>query len=283
MTENMKQNTVLVTSATGKTGRRVAQRLTESGVAVRAGSRKAGTGPGEAVLDWESPATWGPALEGVDAACVAYYPDLAYPGAVDAMRGFGRAAAEAGVGRLVLLSGRGEPEAVAAESALRESGVDLTVVRAAFFAQNFSEGALADGVAHGVIPFPAGGTAEPFIDADDLAEVMVVALTGEGHAGRTYEVTGPRLVTFDEAAAEITRATGREVRYAPVSEEEFRGMLPALGFSEPEAAWLAGLFAMLMDGHNQSVTEDVRRVLGREPKDFREFALDTASAGAWAR
>ncbi|MFF8960662.1 NAD(P)H-binding protein [Streptomyces sp. NPDC014894] len=275
MTENTERDTVLVTAATGKTGRRVARRLLERGATVRAGSRR-GEGPGGTVFDWESPATWAPALSGADAAYVAYYPDLAYPGAVEAMRAFGRAAADAGVRRLVLLSGRGEPEAEAAESALRDAGVDLTVVRAAFFAQNFSEGALAEGVAQGRIPFPAGSTAEPFIDLEDLADVVTAALTEEGHAGSVYEVTGPRLLTFDEAAAEIGAAAGRPVSYVPVSEDEFRGMLPELGFSESDASWLARLFAMLMDGHNASTTDDVRRVLGRAPRDFTAFAREAA-------
>ncbi|MFI1015089.1 NAD(P)H-binding protein [Streptomyces sp. NPDC020965] len=280
MTENT-QGTTLVTTATGKTGLRVARRLTELGVTVRAGSRKPGPGAGEIAFDWESPSTWAPALKGADAAYVAYYPDLAVPGAPEAMRDFGRTAAEQGVRRLVLLSGRGEAEAVTAEDALRESGVELTIVRAAFFAQNFSEGALAEGVALGEIPFPAGTTAEPFIDVDDIAAVAVAALTQDGHAGEIYEVTGPRLLTFAEVAAELSGAAGREVRYVPVTEEEYRSILPLAGLTEDESAWLAWLFAMLMDGHNASTTDTVRRVLGRDPKDFSEFVREAAGTGAW--
>ncbi|MFD3437793.1 NAD(P)H-binding protein [Streptomyces sp. NPDC058685] len=276
MTENQKQETVLVTAATGKTGHRVAERLTERGVQVRAGSRR-----GAVPFDWEDPSTWAPALGGADAAYVTYYPDLAGPGATEAMRAFGRAATAAGVGRLVLLSGRGEPDAVRAESALREAGVPLTVVRASFFAQNFSEGPMAEGVAHGELVFPAGGTAEPFIDADDLADVMVAVLTEEGHTGETYEVTGSRLLTFQEAAEEIGRATGREVRYVPVSGEEYQGMLQQVGLPAQDAAWLVELFTMLMDGHNASTTDGVRQVLGRAPRDFADYARDAAKAGAW--
>ncbi|TQK50938.1 uncharacterized protein YbjT (DUF2867 family) [Streptomyces sp. SLBN-118] len=277
MTENLKQETVLVTAATGKTGRRVAERLAARGVNVRAGSRK-----GPVVFDWEDESTWGPALRGADAAYVAYFPDLAAPGAPGAMRALGRVAAESGVGRLVLLSGRGEPDAVVAESALRESGVDLTVVRASFFAQNFSEGAMYEGVLTGEIPFPAGETAEPFVDADDLADVVVAALTEGGHAGRIHELTGPRLLTFGEVAAEIGRASGREVRYVPVSGVQYAEMLQQFGFPGPESEWLSELFTVLLDGHNASLTDGVRRVLGREPKDFADFARDAAGGGAWA-
>ncbi|WP_107418092.1 NmrA family transcriptional regulator [Streptomyces sp. CB03238] len=277
MTRNM--NEVLVTAANGKTGRRVAERLTARGVAVRAGSRGGAT-----PFDWAAPGTWACALRGVDAAYVAYYPDLAAPGAVEAMRDFGRLAADAGVRRLVLLSGRGEPEAVRAEDALREAwGAGLTVVRASFFAQNFSEGAMAEGVAAGEVAFPAGDTAEPFIDADDLADVIVATLTEEGHAGLVHEVTGPRPLTFAEVTAEISRASGREVRYVPVTEEEYAGMLRQYGLPAPEAAWLAGLFATLLDGHNASVTDGVERVLGREPRDVAAFARDAFAGQVLSR
>ncbi|MFE0648233.1 NmrA family transcriptional regulator [Streptomyces sp. NPDC059534] len=264
--------TVLVTSATGKTGRRVAERLAARGATVRAGSRTGAT-----PFDWEAPETWAPALRGADAAYVAYYPDLAAPGAVEAMETFGRLAVENGVGRLTLLSGRGEPEAVQAEESLRAaaSGAELTVVRASFFAQNFSEGLLAEGVAEGAVVFPAGDTAEPFIDADDLADVVVETLTADGHAGRVHEVTGPRPVAFAEVAAEISRASGRPVAYLPVSEADYAAMLAGFGLSAPEAEWLAALFATLLDGHNASATDGVKRILGREPRSFAAFASET--------
>ncbi|MGW8767615.1 NmrA family transcriptional regulator [Streptomyces sp. NPDC055815] len=271
-TQNTQNTTVLVTSATGKTGRRVAERLAARGLTVRAGSRS-----GETVFDWEAPETWGPALRGADAAYVAYYPDLAAPGAVGAMEAFGRLAVEHGVRRLTLLSGRGEPEAVLAEEALRAaaSGAELTVVRASFFAQNFSEGLLAEGVAEGAVVFPAGDMAEPFIDADDLADVVVETLTADGHAGRVHEVTGPRPVGFAEVAAEISRASGRPVVYEAVSEAEYAGLLGGFGLPAPEAEWLAALFATLLDGHNASATDGVKRILGREPRSFAEFAAET--------
>ncbi|MFF8277838.1 NmrA family NAD(P)-binding protein [Streptomyces lateritius] len=262
-------HTILVTGATGKTGRRVAERLTERGATVRAGSRT-----GTTRFDWEDSGTWAPALRGADAAYVNYYPDLAAPGAVEAMRSFGGLAVANGVRRLTLLSGRGEPEAVRAEEALRAAGAELTVVRAAFFTQNFSEGAMAEGVAAGTIAFPAGGTAEPFVDADDLADVIVETLTAREHAGRVHELTGPRLLTFAEAAAEISRASGREVAYVPMSESEYADLLERFGLPEAQARWLAALFATLLDGHNASVTDGVKCVLGREPRDFTAFAAE---------
>ncbi|ROQ77303.1 uncharacterized protein YbjT (DUF2867 family) [Streptomyces sp. CEV 2-1] len=269
---------VLVTSGTGKTGRRVVERLAARGVPVRAGSRS-----GEVVFDWADESGWEAALRGADAAYIAYYPDLAAPGAPEAMAAFGRIARGCGVRRLVLLSGRGEPQALVAEEALREAAgnAELTVVRSAFFAQNFSEGALLDGVLGGELVFPAGSTAEPFVDAGDLADVVVAALCGEDGAGQVHELTGPRLLTFAEAASEIARAAGREVRYVAVTGPQYAAMLEEFGVPEAEAGFLAELFATLLDGHNATVTEGVKQALERDPSSFTAFAAEAARNGAW--
>ncbi|MGW9248606.1 NmrA family transcriptional regulator [Streptomyces badius] len=270
--------TVLVTSGTGKTGRRVVERLTALGVPVRSGSRT-----GEVPFDWQDDTGWEAALRGTEAAYVAYYPDLAVPGAAEAMAAFGRTATACGVRRVVLLSGRGEPQAAAAEEALRGAAgrAEVTVVRSAFFAQNFSEGALLDGVIGGELVFPAGTTAEPFLDLDDLADVVVAALTGDGHAGAVYELTGPRSLTFEQAAGELGRAAGRPVRYTPVTGPAYASLLEEFGLAETEAEFLSELFATLLDGHNAATTDDVKRVLGREPKGFADFAREAARDGAW--
>ncbi len=282
-TENQKQESlgtppVLVTSGTGKTGRRVAERLAARGVPVRAGSRT-----GEIPFDWTDPSGWEAALSGADAAYVTYYPDLAAPGAPEAMAAFGQIAQRCDVRRLVLLSGRGEPQAVVAEEALRAAAgnVELTVVRSAFFAQNFSEGALLDGVLGGEVVFPAGGTAEPFVDVDDLADVVVAALCGGGGAGTVHELTGPRPLTFAEAAAELAGATGHKVRYVAVTGPQYAAMLEQYGVPGAEAGFLAGLFTFLLDGHNATVTDGVKQALGRDPKPFAAFAADAARDGAW--
>ncbi|MFJ5711552.1 NmrA family NAD(P)-binding protein [Streptomyces sp. NPDC093105] len=263
--------TVLVTGATGKTGRRVAERLAARGLTVREGSRS-----GQVPFDWEATEGWAAALRGADAAYVNYYPDLGAPGAAEAMTAFGAVAAEAGVRRLTLLSGRGEPEAVAAEEALRTAatGVELTVVRAAFFAQNFTEGLLAEGVTAGELVFPAGDTPEPFLDVADLADVVVETLLTDAHAGLVHELTGPRALTFDEVAAELSGASGRPVTYTSVTREQYARLLADFGIPGPEAEWYADLFTTLLDGHNVDPTDGVKRVLGREPRSFARFAAE---------
>jgi uncharacterized protein YbjT (DUF2867 family) len=266
----------LVVGGTGKTGRRVADRLAARGLPVRVAGRS--TTPR---FDWAEPATWGPVLDGVHAMYVNFAPDLASPAAAPAIRALARLAVERGVRHIVLLSGRGEPQVLPAEQAAQGSGALVTILRASWFAQNFSEGNFAPAVQAGELAFLAGATREPFIDADDIADVAVAALTDERHAGRVHELTGPRLLTFPEAIAEISRAAGRPIRYTQVSKEAYAAMLAPYMPAE-EAGFLVELFAYLMGGHNAQVTDGVERVLGRPARDFAAYARDVAAAGVWS-
>jgi uncharacterized protein YbjT (DUF2867 family) len=263
----MSNETTLVIGGAGKTGRRVIERLQARDLAVRAASRAS-----RIPFDWNEPATWQPALRGASAAYIAYYPDLAAPGAAGAIGELSGLAVRTGVRRLVLLSGRGEDEAQRAERALQGSGADWTVVRCSWFAQNFSEGAFAEPIAAGELALPVDSVGEPFVDAEDVADVAVAALTQDGHAGQVYELTGPRLLTFAEAVGEIAAASGRDVRFVPITLREFNAEMTALGVPEDEVALLRFLFTEVLDGRNAHLTDGVQRALGREPTDFREYA-----------
>ncbi|MFD6287910.1 NAD(P)H-binding protein [Streptomyces sp. NPDC060205] len=276
MTENTRNGTVLVTGASGKTGRRVAEAAKAAGFGVRAASRK-----GDVRFDWYDPSTWDGALRGADAAYLAYAPDVGAPGAAENVAAFARRAHDLGVRRLVLLSARGERQAEPTERALRESGTAWTVVRADWFFQNFSEGLLVDGVRGGEFVFPAGEVPVPFIDARDLAEVVVKALSDSSYAGRTLEITGPRLLSFREAMAEISAAAGREIRYVPVPTKEYGQILAGFGLPAEEVAFMEEVFDGLLDGHNATTTDGVRQVLGRAPRDFADFAREHAADGVW--
>jgi len=268
---------ILVIGGTGKTGRRVAERLAARGLPVRIGSRSA-----MPAFDWEDRASWAPVLRGAAAAYITYFPDLAVPGAVAAVRDLVAAALAEGVRRLVLLSGRGEEEAQLSEQALQQSGADWTIVRASWFSQNFSESTLLDGVQAGEIALPAGAVGEPFIDADDIADVAVAALTQEGHVGQLYEVTGPRLLTFAEATAEIARASGRPVRYIEIPAADFTAALAEQQVPADVTELLTYLFTTVLDGRNARLADGVQRALGRPPRDFAEYARDVAATGIWA-
>jgi uncharacterized protein YbjT (DUF2867 family) len=275
--------TTLVLGGTGKTGRRVVERLEARSIPVRVGSRS-----GKPPFDWEDRTTWAPALRGVESVYVSYYPDVAVPGAVEAVRSFADLAVKAGVRRLVLLSGRGEPEAERAELALQEvvdarAGAQWTILRSTWFMQNFSEDFMLEHVLSGEIRLPAGDVPTPFLDADDIADVAVAALTDDRHASQLYELTGPRSLTFAQAAAEIAGATGREIRYVPVSLEEHAAEAAEHGVPDEVVELLTYLFAEVVDGRNADTTDGVRRALGRQPKDFADYAREAAATGVWDR
>ena len=270
------EGVTLVLGGTGKTGRRAAERLEARGVATRIASRS-----GTPSFDWNDRSTWEVALDGVSAAYITYAPDLAIPGATDAIRAFVEQAVVQGVRRLVLLSGRGEVEAQLCERIVQNAGVEWTVVRSSWFNQNFSEGAFLDMVLAGAITLPAGDIPEPFVDVDDIADVAVAALTEDGHAGQIYEVTGPRMLTFAQATQEIARASGREIQYVQIPSEAFAAGIAESGTPD-DIAWLLDyLFCTVLDGRNACVCDGVQRALGREPTDFAEYARRIAASGVW--
>ena len=272
----MNNETTLVLGGTGKTGRRVAEKLQARGVKTRIASRSA-----DLPFDWNDRSTWDAALEGVTAVYVSYAPDLAIPGAKDAIRAFVEKAVAHGVQRLVLLSGRGEEEAQDCERIIQEAGVEWTVVRASWFNQNFSEGEFLGMVLDGAITLPAADIAEPFIDVNDIADVVVAALTEEGHAYEIYEVTGPRMMTFAELAQEISSVAGRDVQFIQIPGEAFAAAIAESGAPD-DIAWLLNyLFETVLDGRNAYVCDGVQRALGREPTDFADYARRVAARGIW--
>ncbi|MBN3755576.1 NAD(P)H-binding protein [Paraburkholderia sp. Tr-20389] len=272
----MKADTILVLGSTGKTGRRVAERLEKQGVDVRRGSRS-GTAP----FDWANRTTWAPALNGVKAVYIAYAPDLAVEAAADDIGSFTQLAVQSGVQRLVLLSGRGETEAQRCENIVREAGVEWTLLRASWFAQNFSEAHFLEPILAGELALPVGDIGEPFVDADDIADVAAAALTEDGHAGQLYELTGPRLLHFADAVAEIAQATGRPIRFTRVAMSGYVAALEAAQLPPDVVGLIRYLFTEVLDGRNASVQDGVFRALGRRPREFRDYARATAATGVW--
>ena len=281
MTQNMTQNMhqpplVLVLGGTGKVGRRIVARLTAREVPVWIGARSA-----VPAFDWNAPATWPGVLNGVQNVFISYAPDLAVPGASQAVAEFTAQAAAQGVARVVLLSGRGEPEAEAAEQLVQDGPLPWTILRCSWFAQNFSEDFLLDPILAGEVALPVDGATEPFLDCDDIAEVATEALLDDRHAGQVYELTGPRLLTFGDAIGEIARAAERPIRFTTIPPEEFAAGLAAAGLSRDEVSLVSYLFATVLDGRNSSVRNGVERALGRPPRDFADYIRQTAKTGIW--
>ncbi|MEU2991468.1 NAD(P)H-binding protein [Streptomyces griseoincarnatus] len=274
-TTRTKDMTLVVTGASGRTGSRVARAAEAAGMTVRPASRATG-------FDWADRTTWEGALRGADAAYLVHPCDVGAPGTAERVGAPAETALGAGVRRLVLLSARGEDQALPTEEALRASGADWTVVRSAWFTQNFSKGPLAEELRSGELVFPAGEAAEPFVDVRDVAEVVVAALAGgERYAGRTLTLTGPRPLTWAEAVAEIAEATGRPLTYRAVPAGSYLETLTGFGVPDEEAAFLVEVFATLLDGRNARVEDGVRQVLGREPRDFSDVVREAAADGTW--
>ena len=276
MNDNTTHRNTLVLGGTGKTGRRVVERLEARGLPVRVGSRS-----GEPPFDWEDEATWAPALEGVGAVYLTYYPDIALPGAIEATHSFAELAFLRGARRLFLMSGGGEPLAERAEDVIRNTGAELTTLRSTWFMQNLSEDYMREHVLSGEIRLPAGDVPTPFLDADDIADVAAAALTDDRHVGQLYELTGPRSLTLAQVAAEISEVVGREVRYVPISIEQHAAEAAEHGVPPELVELLTYLFSEVVDGRNAETTDGVRRALGRDARDFRDFARAAATNGAW--
>lgn len=273
---NHSQSPILVIGANGKTGRRVAQRLRAAEIPVKAASRSS-----ETAFDWQDSSTWRPALEGARAAYITFYPDLAFPGAADTIEAFARLAVDSKVKRLVILSGRGEAGAREAEMRIENSGAEWTIVRCSVFNQNFSE-SFEESIRHGHLTMPAAAdTKEPFVDAEDIADVVFAALTDDRHIGRLYELTGPRLITMAQATEEIAKAIGRPVQYHTASVNEYAKELSEHGFPVDEAQPIAQLISEVLDGRNAYLTDGVESALARSPRDFSDYARKAAESGAW--
>ena len=283
-TKNQNQTETLTPSATtlvlggnGKTGRRVVERLLAQGRSVKIGSRSASPS-----FDWHDSSNWGEVLQGIQELYVAYHPDLAVPGASEHIRQLVAVAKQKGLRRIVLLSGRGEEEAQLCERIVMNCGIPATVVRCSWFNQNFTESFLRDMVIGGTIALPVSTVREPFVDAEDIADVAVAALTEQGHAGQIYEITGPRLLTFAEAAREITVQTGMSIEVVEISRQDFVEGLNAAELPEVMVKLIDYLFMHVLDGRNESLGDGVRRALGREPRDFTEFVQAAVTERAWS-
>ena len=267
----------LVIGGTGKTGRKVVEGLQKQQQQVRIGGRNANP-----PFDWGQPDTWSNALTGIDKVYITYYPDLAVPGAFEAIKGLAEAAKKAGVQKVVLLSGKGEKEAERCEEIIASSGLDYTLVRASWFNQNFSESFLLEPILAGHVSLPMPHAQIPFVDTDDIAEVVVKVLMDDSHNGQTYEITGPRAITFKEAISEIAAGTGKTIHYEAVSQENYNSMMKAAGVPA-DYIWLFDyLFReVLGQEKNQVISLDIEKVLGRKATDFKEYVRKTALTGVW--
>ena len=271
------QDKILVIGGTGKTGRKVVQKLQNKGIEVRIGSRSASPS-----FDWQKPHAWPAALEGIDKVYITFQPDLAVPGAKEAIEELVKVARNAGTKKLVLLSGKGEREAELCEQIVMQSGIDYTIIRASWFSQNFSESFFLDPILAGHVATAQADAQIPFVDTDDISDVAVEVLLNDEHNGQLYELTGARTLNFKEVVNEIGQATGREIGFTAVSLEAYKQMLEEAGVPA-DYVWLVNyLFAEVIgDPAVSEISHDIEKVLGRKPKDFSTYVAETAATGVW--
>ena len=273
----MKNTKILVLGSNGKTGRRVAERLEQiEGIEVRLGSRNE-----KLPFDWEKQETWPAVLQGIDTVYITFQPDLAIPSAVKTIQNFTGLATKLGVQKMVLLSGRGEKEAQLCEEIVKSAAKNWTIIRASWFNQNFSESFFLDPILAGIVALPRAEALEPFTDADDIADVVTAALLEDKHNGQTYELTGPRLLTFQQAVNEIAEASGRNITFQGLSLEEYNQLLQEYQVPEDHIWLINYLFEQVLDGRNSSITSDIENILGRKAKDFSAYAKETAKTEIW--
>jgi uncharacterized protein YbjT (DUF2867 family) len=268
------KNNILVIGGTGKTGRKVVNRLTDMGHNVRIGSRSA-----TPAFDWQQPDNWADVLENIDKMYVTFQPDLAVPGAAEAIERLVYLAMDAGVKKMVLLSGKGEKEAENCEQIVMGAGIDFTIIRATWFNQNFSESFFLAPLQSGYVALPKPEARVPYVDTDDIADVVVETLLDPAHNGRIYQLTGPRVLTFPMVVDEISKATGRSIQFEAISLEQYRDMLCEFGLPD-DYIWLINyLFSEVLGKNgNDEISMDIENILGRAPKDFSEFVRENAAA-----
>jgi uncharacterized protein YbjT (DUF2867 family) len=280
---------ILITGATGTTGREIVGELRRVGAA---GVRALVRDPARAAFvreagfetvagDFDRPETLRAALEGVEHALLLTPPS---PQTFEQQRAFIEAAAGAGVRRVVKYSAFGAdadaPEGFGkwhgqAEEFLKSSGLAWTMLRPNFFMQNLL-GQAGQIKAAGAIYQPVGDARASFVDVRDIAAVVARTLTGEGHEGQTYVLTGPEALSYHDVAAKLSEATGRGITYVPVSPEQFRAGALSAGLPEWLVSALERLNEIFAAGRAAEVSDAVRRVGRKEPNTFDQFARDHA-------
>jgi uncharacterized protein YbjT (DUF2867 family) len=272
----MKTN-ILVIGGTGKTGRRVVEQLQNKGIEPRIGSRNASPS-----FDWDNKDTWVEALNSIEKMYVTYYPDLAVPGAKEAIESLTYLAKELGIKKMVLLSGKGETEAEACEKIVMDSGLGYTIVRASWFNQNWSESFFLEPILSGEVALPLSDVLIPFVDANDIAEVAATVLLDDSYNGEIIEVTGPELITFKDIVNIISKTSNRRLNFHDMTLEQYIEGMKQMQIPN-DVVWLIEyLFShVLTNPNNQLVVNDIERVLGRKAKTFSEYAQKTAETGIW--
>jgi ergot alkaloid biosynthesis protein len=264
---------VLITGGKGKTGRRVASRLTATGIDIVIATRTP-DGPWERRFDWADPSS-ASAFDGCDAVYLVAPTDRTDH--LSVMQPLLEEAMERGVRRFVLLSSSliapGGPMMGEVHAWLAESAPEWAVLRPSWFMQNFSEGPHAKTIRDEGIIYSATATGRVgFIDAEDIAATAAACLTATTPLNSDVVLTGPEALSYDDIAAIIAAALGRPVRHLSLDPAALTARFVARGLPPDYAKTLAGLDADIAAGAEDCTTPGVQRVTGQQPTSFRAFA-----------
>lgn len=281
---------ILVTGATGKLGGELIRRLLETDADVKAGTRnpeRAEARFADAVevvhLDYDVTETWDHAVQWADR--VFLVPPPFDPDSDERLVPFIDWTVQSGTKHIVLVSAMGAEarEQLAlrgVERRLADTGVAWTFLRPNIYMQNFARGFVAASIRKdGTFRLSAGEGRVSFVDARDVAEIGRIVLTGEDAFGMAYTLTGPGALDHAEVAAVIARAADRDVRYEAIDDDTMRQLLTQDDWAPEQADTFTALLGAIRAGERAAVTDDARRLLGRDPTSFEAFARD--NAGAW--
>jgi uncharacterized protein YbjT (DUF2867 family) len=270
--------TVLIIGGTGTTASRLVQKLAQRDLSVHTAARH----NADVHFDWTDPTTYGSALDGADRLYL-MTPVLDKSQLANLVGIFLDQTAAAGVQHVTLLSAYGM-EAAPPEVGPRAIELDLlsrnqfthSIVRPAWFMQNFSEGHLVP--RDGFITVPTGDGTEAFVDVEDIAAVAAATLADPAaHAGAAYAPTGPEAMTVADAAHIIATATGLPIKHADIDRQAWIDANIAAGLPADYSGMLAMLTESIATGHGSQPNNDVERVTGTPATTFTDFARCTAS------
>lgn len=270
---------ILVTGATGKTGKSLVAQLKEKGLAYRAASRSGAT-----AFDWTRPETWGPALEGAGSVYLVAPPTVQDP--YSRIVEFLKRAMESGPRRFVFLGMASLPAGGPAHGQvhqwLKDNSDDWAVLSPSAFMQNFSEGPYLAGIREEDTFYSNTGTGRvPFIAAEDIAHAALAALTAPSPLNRDFMLTGGESISYDQVAELISQTCGRPISHTHISTEALTERFLARGLPEPTARFLAAGYQTIAAGYQDRMSEDFKSLTGKPPTTFQAFA--EANADVWRR